>query len=295
MVEVMKKLLFAGLAVAAMAALSISCQKNELQAPEGRHPASFEASIASAPGTKVSMTDKGNHVKASWEMGDEIAVLWYAGEDDVTTETYEKFTVTKVSADGKSATFTNTSSNFPLSEKVTAMFVYPYREFSSSYQGYMFAAHNDDLSSEKLANPPGEYAVYYAKATVTDGSIPSVGFSQQNSFLFIKQGTVFSGVSEGDYCFDISGLKYLGYARSKAPDNLMPNGRFFRTSWTTGKMIKFDKSGAIKQDVWIPFFPESSAQFTIAVNRVNGTSVYEKEFGQRKSERGKVYDISEGI
>ena len=159
----MKKLLFAGLAVAAMAALSISCQKNELQAPEGRHPASFEASIASAPGTKVSMTDKGNHVKASWEMGDEIAVLWYAGEDDVTTETYEKFKVTKVSADGKSATFTNTSSNFPLSEKVTAMFVYPYREFSSSYLGYMFAAHNDDLSSEKLANPPGEYAVYYAK------------------------------------------------------------------------------------------------------------------------------------
>ena len=75
----------------------------------------------------------------------------------------------------------------------------------------------------------------------------------------------------------------------------MLSGRSFRTSWTTGKMIKFDKSGAIKQDVWIPFFPESSAQFTIAVNRIDGTSVYEKDFGQRKSERGKVYDISEGI
>ena len=293
----MKKLLFAGLAVAAMAALSISCQKNELQTSDNRHPVSFEASISATPGTKFSMTDKGSYVKASWEVGDEIAVLWFAGSDEeVTTETYVKFTVTKVSDDGKSATFTNTSSNFPPSGVVTAMFAYPYREFSSSYQGYMFAALNDDLSSEKLANPPGEYAVYYAKATVTDGSIPSVSFFQQNSFLFIKQGTVFSGVSEGDYYLDLFGLKYLGYARSKAQDNLMFSGRTFRTSWTTGKMIKFDKSGAIKQDVWIPFFPESSAQFTIAVvNLVDGKSVYEKAFGQRKSERGKVYDISEGI
>ena len=293
----MKKLLFAGLAVAAMAALSISCQKNELQASDNRHPVSFEASISATPGTKFSMTDKGSYVKASWEMGDEIAVLWFAGSDEeVTTDTYEKFTVTAVSDDGKSATFTNTSSNFPPRGVVTAMFVYPYREFSSSYHGYMFAALNDDLSSEKLANPPGEYAVYYAKATVTDGAIPSVSFFQQNSFLFIKQGTVFSGVSEGDYYLDLFGLKYLGYARSKAQDNLMFSGRTFRTSWTTGKMIKFDKSGAIKQDVWIPFFPESSAQFTIAVvNLVDGKSVYEKAFGQRKSERGKVYDISEGI
>ena len=293
----MKKLLFAGLAVAAMAALSISCQKNELQTSDNRHPVSFEASISATPGTKFSMTDKGSYVKASWEVGDEIAVLWFAGSDEeVTTETYEKFTVTKVSDDGKSATFTNTSSNFPPSGVVTAMFAYPYREFSSSYHGYMFTALNDDLSSEKLANPPGEYAVYYAKATVTDGAIPSVSFFQQNSFLFIKQGTVFSGVSEGDYYLDLFGLKYLGYARSKAQDNLMFSGRTFRTSWTTGKMIKFDKSGAIKQDVWIPFFPESSAQFTIAVvNLVDGKSVYEKAFGQRKSERGKVYDISEGI
>ena len=293
----MKKVLFAGLAIVAMTALNVSCQKNELQTSDNRHPVSFEASISATPGTKFSMTDKGSYVKASWEVGDEIAVLWFAGSDEeVTTETYEKFTVTKVSDDGKSATFTNTSSNFPPSGVVTAMFAYPYREFSSSYQGYMFAALNDDLSSEKLANPPGEYAVYYAKATVTDGSIPSVSFFQQNSFLFIKQGTVFSGVSEGDYYLDLFGLKYLGCARSKAQDNLMFSGRTFRTSWTTGKMIKFDKSGAIKQDVWIPFFPESSAQFTIAVvNLVDGKSVYEKAFGQRKSERGKVYDISEGI
>ena len=294
----MKKLLFAGLAVAAMAALSISCQKNELQTSDNRHPVSFEASISATPGTKFSMTDKGSYVKASWEVGDEIAVLWFAGSDEeVTTETYEKFTVTKVSDDGKSATFTNTSSNFPPRGVVTAMFVYPYREFSSSYHGYMFAALNDDLSSEKLANPPGEYAVYYAKATVTDGSIPSVSFSQQNSFLFIKQGTVFSEVPEGDYYFNIVGLKYLGYADRTTLDNLrLYTKRSFRTSWTTGKMIKFDNSGAIKQNVWIPFFPEPSGDFYLDVNPVNGTSVYSKLISRSKAlERGKVYDISGSI
>ena len=199
MVAVMKKMIFAGLAIAAMAALSVSCQKNALQTSEGRRPVSFEATISSTPETKFTMDDEGTYVKASWEVDDEIAVLWYAGTD-VTAETYEKFTVTAVSADGKSATFSNESSAFPASGTVTAMFVYPFRAYDSSYAGYVYACNELDATS---VESPAANAVYYAKADVTDGSISGLTFAQQNSFLFIKKGTNIPGVTEGDRWFTI--------------------------------------------------------------------------------------------
>jgi len=296
MVAVMKKMLFAGLAVAAMAALSISCQKNELQASDNRHPVSFEASISATPGTKFSMTDKGSYVKASWAEGDEIAVLWYAGTDDVTSKTYEKFTVTKVSADGKSATFSKESSAFPNDKEVTAMFVYPYRDYDESIKGYVFSA--ADLSAASSQNPSAN-AVYYAKADVKGGSIPSVTFTQQNSFLFIKKGTVIPGVSEGAHYFDFMGLYYSGHAKknTKTQDNLsVVSGYVFNTSKKSEEGFKFDSKGSILQDVWIPFFPNNKkTTLNIRVYNNMGEKKYDNDtspWDHSPVVAGKVYDLS---
>lgn len=278
----MKKMLFAGLAIAAMAALGVSCQKNEIQTPEGKHAVSFEASIASAPGTKVSMTDEGTYVKASWEKDDEIAVLWYAGTDNVTAGTYEKFKVTAVSADGKSATFSNESSAFPVTGEVTAMFVYPYLDYLDGYNYHPAGSFTD----AELADP-GQTVIYFAKANVADGAIPTLNFTQQNSFLYIKSGTVFPGVTEGNYWLAVPGVLFNGKANRDTGDNLtVPDYRNIRTSKLT-----FDDTGAIQQDVWIPFFPDGAA-----INNMNvivGTSPNTSfNVGSNTPAVGKVYDLS---
>lgn len=279
----MKKMLFAGLSIAAMAALSVSCQKNELQAPEGRHPVSFEASIASAPGTKFSMTDEGTYVKASWEVGDEIAVLWYAGTDDVTAGTYEKFTVAAVSADGKSATFSNESSAFPTTGEVTAMFVYPYLAFLDD--GYKYHP-SGSFTAAEVADP-GKTVIYFAKDNVTDGAFPALTFTQQNSFLYIKSGTVFPGITEGSYWLNFPGLLFQGEANRDTGSGLtVPNYRNIGTA-----KLAFDSTGAIQQDVWIPFFPDGNA-----INNLNvivGTSPNTSfNVGSNTPVVGKVYDLS---
>lgn len=289
----MKKMLFAGLAIAAMAALNVSCQKSELQTPGGRRPVSFEASIASAPGTKFSMSDEGTYVKASWEVGDEIAVLWYAGTDDVTAETYEKFTVTAVSTDGKSATFSNESSAFPTTGEVTAMFVYPYRDISADYKGYVFST--SELSAAS-AQAPGENAVYYAKADVTDGSIPSLTFAQQNSFLFIKQGTQITGVSEGGHWLNISGVKYMGVARKGTGDNLeimRYTGNYVERLDYGIQFVKEGDNVVLGQDVWIPFFPDgATASLKIEVIKPHVGTEYTSPVWDSTPAVGKVYDLS---
>ena len=291
----MKKILFAGLAIAAMAALSVSCQKNELLASEGRRPVSFEASIASAPGTKFSMTDEGIYVKASWEVGDEIAVLWYAGTNAVTTETYEKFTVTKVSADGKSATFSKESSAFPTSGTVTAMFVYPFKAYNSGYKGYWLSTAT--LSADSVKDPAAN-AVNYAKADVTDGSFPVLTFTQQNSFLFIKQGTKIPGVTEGDHSLEIGGVKYMGVAHKGTGDNLDIISAYtgINVGINSGEHILFSKVGdnvVLGQDVWIPLFPYGATSLQIKVTKTTGSTT---EYGPSEWEKtpavGKVYDLS---
>ena len=278
----MKKMLFAGFAIAAMAALGVSCQKNALQTPEGRRAVSFEASIASAPGTKFSMTDEGTYVKASWEVGDEIAVLWYAGTDEVTAETYEKFTVTSVSADGKRATFSNESSAFPASGEVTAMLVYPYLDYLDGYNYHPAGS----FTAAELADP-GQTVIYYAKANVADGTIPALTFTQQNSFLYIKSGTVFPGVTEGSYWLAVPGVLFNGVANRDTGDKLtVPNYRDISTS-----KLAFDGTGAIQQDVWIPFFPDGAAinNLRVIVGTTPNTIFY---VGSNTPEVGKVYDLS---
>ena len=280
----MKKMLFAGLAIAAMAALGVSCQKNALQTLEGRRAVSFEASIASAPGTKFSMTDEGTYVKASWEVGDEIAVLWYAGTDDVTAETYEKFTVTKVSSDGKSATFSNEYSAFPATGEVTAMFVYPYLDYFTG-DGYYYHP-TGSFTAAEVADP-GETVVYFAKDNVTDGAIPALTFTQQNSFLYIKSGTVFSGVTEGSYWLYFSGLLFAGKANRDTGNGLtVPDYRNISTA-----KLAFDSTGAIQQDVWIPFFPDGNA--ITNMNVIVGTSPNTRfNVGSNTPAVGKVYNLS---
>ena len=291
----MKKMIFAGLAIAAMAALSVSCQKNALQTSEGRRPVSFEATISSTPETKFSMDDKGTYVKASWGVGDEIAVLWYAGTDDVTEYTYEKFTVTAVSADGKSATFSNELSAFPASGTVTAMFVYPFRDYNSSYAGYVYACNELDATSVKS---PAANAVYYAKADVTDGSISGLTFAQQNSFLFIKKGTNIPGVTEGDRWFTIIGVKYSGYARKGTYDNLdIPKYKDIIVG--DDERIPFVKDGdkvVLGQDVWIPFFPDgANVSLQIIVNKPSFGVEYTSSVWDKTPAVGKVYDLSTKI
>jgi hypothetical protein len=291
----MKKMLFAGLAIAAMAALGVSCQKNALQTPEGRRAVSFEASIASAPGTKFSMTDEGTYVKASWEVGDEIAVLWYAGTEDVTVETYEKFTVTAVSSDGKSATFSNESSAFPASGEVTAMFVYPYLAYNDDYHGYIFSTPDFTAASVQA---PAANAVYYAKADVKDGSIPSLTFAQQNSFLFIKQGTKITGVTEGDRWLKISGVKYAGVARKGTGDNLEIMRYAGIDVGRVEEGIQFVKDGdnmVLGQDVWIPFFPDgatTSLKVEVIDPHAGGGTEYTSSVWDSTPAVGKVYDLS---
>ena len=296
MVVAMKKMLIAGFAIAAMAALGVSCQKNALQTPEGRRAMSFEASIASAPGTKFSMTDEGTYVKASWEKGDEIAVLWYAGTDAVTADTYEKFTVTSVSADGKRATFSNESSAFPATGEVTAMFVYPYLAYNDSYVGYLFSTVSPSAASVQT---PAANAVYYAKADVKDGSIPSLTFAQQNSFLFIKQGTKIPGVTEGYRYLQISGVKYQGVARKGTGDNLdITRYTGISVGIGVGESIPFVKDGdnvVLGQDVWIPFFPDgatTSLKVEVIDPLAGGGTEYTSSVWDSTPAVGKVYDLS---
>ena len=175
------------------------------------------------------------------------------------------------------------------------MFVYPYRDIYASYNGYVFAP--SDLSAAS-AQAPGENAVYYAKAGVTDGSIPSLTFKQQNSFLLIKQGTQITGVSEGDHWLKIYGVKYMGVARKGTEDNLEIMNYTGNYVARIDGYIPFVKDGdnvVLGQDVWIPFFPDgatTSLKIEVIDFYAGGVTEYTSPVWDSTPAVGKVYDLS---
>ncbi len=112
-----------------------------------------------------------------------------------------------------------------------------------------------------------------------------------------NKGTVFSGISEaGDnYQIRIENVTYQGYARTGTGDDLnhyKPSSSYIQTS--NIKLIEFDATGAVQQDLWFPFYPNGEVDLQIEVWEGSST-VYNKDFGSKTPEDGKVYDLSANI
>ena len=163
------------------------------------------------------------------------------------------------------------------------MFVYPYLDFLVDGYNYHPAG---SFTAAEVADP-GETVIYFAKDNVTDGTILPLTFAQQNSFLYIKSGTKFSGVTEGSYWLSIPGVLFNGIANRDTGSALtVPDYKNISTA-----KLSFDSTGAIQQDVWIPFFPDGNAINNLKV--IVGTSPSTGfNVGSNTPAVGKVYDLS---
>ena len=131
-----------------------------------------------------------------------------------------------------------------------------------------------------------------------DGSIPNLTFEQQNSFLFIQQGTKIPGVSAGGRWLKIKGVRYLGVARNPAGDKLTIMNYRGINAGRVSEGITFVTDGenvVLGQDVWIPFFPadETTSLQIEVVNAIEGGETeYTSPTWNNTPAVGKVYDIS---
>lgn len=288
--------LFSAAALAAMAALSLSCNKvNDVQEPVAPHPVSFELGLG-VPGTKVSMTQEsdetGSWLKSAWEVGDEISVFW-ATDNQTTTDQYETFTVTAVSADGKTATFSNASSNMP--SDCTLGIYYP----AKGHKGdawkswpYVYSALGSSTTgfekSEVQLSGTGDWALYgKSGVTVTGGVIPAVSLEQKSSFLLIKAGTVIAGLDDSSW-FRFEGLKYS--LRANTTESSLRDYTDISL-----KNMTISTANTVPFDIYVPFVADGTQQ-TVTVklekNNVPSAVQYTKSLGTKTLEPGKVYDIS---
>ena len=277
-----------GLAVAAAAALTvISCQKESNTAgtePE-RHPVSFDLSLGS-PDTKIGLdVQASGNLKASWAVNDEVAVIW--GDSD--PYNYEKFTVTAVSADGKTATFENASSAFPTSGNVTFGVYYPYHDYhygwfasADIYGASGFYKDNFDLAAA------GRYAYYGAWGlTATDGVFPAIQMEQLCSFFKIPAGTSTGCATENIFIVINKVIEY-GYGAPSSWD-LPSTPNFARIKST----VNDSSTKKTKADIYMPVFPNSNAlEITMSIRDGASEEKVSYNLGTKAIEAGKVYDLS---
>lgn len=276
-----------GLAVAAAAALTvISCQKESNTAgtePE-RHPVSFDLSLGS-PDTKIGLdVQASGNLKASWAVNDEVAVIW----GDSEPYNYEKFTVTAVSADGKTATFENGSSAFPISGDVTFGVYYPYVDYhygwfaTTDFYGTSTYTENFDLAAA------GKFAYYGAWGlTATDGVFPTIQMDQLCAFVKIPSGT--STGCDTDVIFP-----YIRY--------VIPYGYGRPSSWSTTSSTDFARvkstahdTGTKKTtaDIYMPVFPgDYTTEIVLRFYDSSSSIKTTYNLGTKTIEAGKVYDLS---
>ena len=268
--------LISALAIAAMATLALSCVKEGDSAPKTRE-VSFDLSLDN-PESKFSMTEGTGHVKAAWEVGDKVTVMWLDGSTKS-----EEFEVTAVSADGKNATFTNASSAMP--EDCTIGVYYPSRPVDGSI--YEFNLDSSALPDDAwdLAHA-GENLVYGASGITVSGSVvPAISLKQKSSFLYIKKGTAITGLKAGRIVITRSGLHYQFYGRYDSSE---------MTSYTYANScnVNVTTAGEIPYDFYIPFIADGTNQSPSITITQGDVNLVLKDFGEKALQPGKIYDIS---
>lgn len=122
-----RNLLLSALAIAAVATLSLSCEKENTEVSQTRE-VSLELSLDS-PQTRISMTEQTDCIKAAWEVGDKVSVTW-----GVEQEKFETFEVSAIKDGGRTAVFTNPSSAMPAT--CTIGVYYPAINWYDAYYSY---------------------------------------------------------------------------------------------------------------------------------------------------------------
>ena len=287
----------AGIAVAAMAALSlISCEKQALQ-PE-RHPVSFELNIDN-PGTKMALSAESGGLKATWVVGDKVAVTW--GSE---SEQYEEFEVAELKDDGRTAVFTNASSALPTSGEVTVGIYYPYIPYDGSYKGWTPSILYSNYGygscyfrgvTPTLANA-GKLILYGAwNITVTDGVFPAVSMQQLNSLVKIPSGTS-TRYESSKPALQLTNGYTLCFGKNDSYSVITGNTGTIGIKKDQSKLSDYADASTKKltNDVYLPIFPGTYTGVQLILGDAEDLAANKKIFslGDKTIEAGKVYDIS---
>ena len=286
----------AGVAVAAMAALSlISCEKQALQ-PE-RHPVSFELNIDN-PGTKMALSAKSGGLKATWVVGDKVAVTW--GSESAQ---YEEFEVAELKNDGRTAVFTNASSAMPTSGNVTVGIYYPYIPYDGSYEGWTPSILYSNYGyggcyfrgvTPTLANA-GKLILYGAwDITVTDGVFPAVSMLQLNSLVKIPSGTS-TRYESSKPALQLTNVYTLCFGTNNSYKVITGGTGAIGYQKDQSNLSDYANASTKKltNDVYLPVFPGTYTGVKLVLgNPEDYANKSEFNLGDKTIEAGKVYDIS---
>ena len=293
----MKKMTIAGVAVAAMAALSlISCEKQALQ-PE-RHPVSFELNIDN-PGTKMALSAKSGGLKATWVVGDKVAVTW--GSESAQ---YEEFEVAELKNDGRTAVFTNASSAMPTSGNVTVGIYYPYIPYDGSYEGWTPSILYSNYGyggcyfrgvTPTLANA-GKLILYGAwNITVTDGVFPAVSMLQLNSLVKIPSGTS-TRYESSKPALQLTNVYTLCFGTNNSYKVITGGTGAIGYQKDQSNLSDYANASTKKltNDVYLPVFPGTYTGVQLVLGNPADPAANKSVFnlGDKTIEAGKVYDIS---
>ena len=266
-----RNLLLSALAIAAVAALSLSCEKEKTEVSLTRE-VSLELSLESQQ-TRFSMTEQTDCIKAAWEVGDKVSVTWGRESNE-----YEEFQVSAIKDGGRTAVFTNPSSAMPAD--CTIGIYYPSLKWDNSNIPYWlnlnyFPDKKMDLSEAS------EYAIYAACGIeVKGGKASAISMKPQTSFIRIKKGTVFIDQNAGSFNAVLwKGLHYQ--FRGNYANYSIENYTGGITCYLTWN------NNTPAYDLYLPFLADGSEQhLKIEVGQ------YIKDLGSKALEPGKIYDIS---
>lgn len=245
--------------LATLALVAASCSKNA-ETPEATpRTVTLTATLpADEPEGRLAYTrgESGTY-KAKWNEGDALSVVYKLDKKNFN----DKFSVSSISTDGRTATFTCRESNLPASGTVAAGIYYPYRPANNN--GYIFPVINMSNPGEVASDTRegmGNYAVFYALGVeATDAKFPHTIelTGRGSSFVRIAKGTpLFTGAPEE--------AKIIG-------EQLKVNGRhfavyepmeYFLPDYTNYIKIFLPspeyphakiKNGVLQRDLYIPF------------------------------------------
>ena len=265
-----RNLLLSALAIAAVAALSLSCEKENTEVSLTRE-LSLDLSLDS-PQTRISMTEQTDCIKAAWKVGDKVSVTWGREQNE-----FEIFEVSAIKDGGRTAVFTNPSSTMPAN--CTIGVYYPAINWFDANYPYW---HNINYFPDKKLdlNESGDYSVYAACGVeVKNGEVSPIIMKPQTSFIRIKKETVFPD----DYGLRLTilwtGLHYQfrGNKDSYMIADFLGNN-YCNISWNYNSPA---------YDLYLPFLADGSEQhLKVKVGQ------YIKDLGSKALEPGKIYDIS---
>ncbi|MBQ7576108.1 MAG: hypothetical protein IJT26_06215 [Bacteroidales bacterium] len=265
-----RNLLLSALAIAAVAALSLSCEKENTEVSLTRE-VSLDLSLDS-PQTRISMTEQTDCIKAAWEVGDKVSVTWGVEQNE-----FEIFEVSAIKDGGRTAVFTNPSSTMPAN--CTIGIYYPSLKWDNPNNPYW--SNLNYFPDKKMdISEAGDYAIYAACGIeVKDGVVSAISMKPQTSFIRIKKETVFPDNDGLSLTIFWSGLHYQ--FRGKEDKYMIADfigNNYCDISWNYNSPA---------YDLYLPFLADGSEQhLNIKVGQ------YIKDLGTKALEPGKIYDIS---